>query len=129
MVEETPDMVEPVRREKESWSAPEDSAEPFKIPEYKPLEPLEPALVDAMADSLAPPQNPDLNPYFEMLLQEPPQEQETRSVRSPIAVPVEACPDGLMGFCVNCPNMPCAYVKQRVLRALLTEVTYGRSED
>jgi len=99
----------------------------FEAPEYNPLEPLEPAMAEAIAGSLTPVQTPDLSGYFEQLSQQP-EGEAFRMPRPPLAVNMETCPEGTMGFCVNCSKMPCSYVKQRVLRALLTELAYGKSE-
>lgn len=106
------------------WSAPLETPESLESPEYEPLQPLEPAVVDALTEGLNPAQTPDLSTYFEQLSQQP-QEEGVSLLRPPLKITMEACPDGLMGFCVTCQFMPCNYVKQRVLRAMITELAYG----
>ena len=114
---------------KAPWSAPleTETPEPYEAPDYKPLEPLEPAIVDALTEGLNPTQAPDLSDYFDQLSQQP-QEEGLRMLRPPLKLTMETCPEGTIGFCVNCPSMPCSYVKQRVLRAMLTELAYGKIE-
>ena len=123
-------LRERVKRPKDSlWSAPlEPEAPPlFETPEYNPLEPLEPAMAEAIADTLNPTQTTDLSEYFEQLSQQP-EGEGFRMPRPPLKVSMEACPEGFMGICINCNLCPCDYLKARVLRALLTEIAYGKVE-
>ena len=123
-------LRERVKRSKDSsWSAPLETEGPplFEAPDYKPLEPLEPSIVNALTEGLNPTQTPDLSEYFDQLSQQP-EGEGLRMHRPPLKVSMEVCPEGRMGMCLSCADMPCSYVKQRVLRALLTEIAYGQVE-
>ena len=101
----------------------EEQSEPSERPdevELEPLKPLEPDITTAMAKLMEATPLEQIGPQLEA---------ETTAVpyrRRMAPISNEVCPHGLAGFCLICPRCPCNYLKARTLRAMITELEYGK---
>ena len=89
-------------------------------PELEPLKPLEPDIGSAMAK---------LMEGTPLEYEAPTLEAESTAVpyrRHMVPISNQVCPHGLAGFCLVCPRCPCNYLKARTLRAMITELEYGK---
>ena len=88
--------------------------------ELEPLKPLEPDITTAMAKLM------ETTPIEQV---SPQVEAATTAVpfrRRMVPISNQVCPHGLAGFCLVCPRCPCNYLKARTLRAMITELEYGK---
>ena len=88
--------------------------------ELEPLKPLESDIGSAMARLMEGTPMESVSPQLDA---------ETTAVpyrRRMVPLYNEVCPHGLAGFCLVCPRCPCDYLKARTLRAMITELQYGK---
>ena len=88
--------------------------------ELEPLKPLEPDITTAMAKLM------ETTPIEQV---SPQVEAATTAVpfrRRMVPISNQVCPHGLAGFCLVCPRCLCNYLKARTLRAMITELEYGK---
>ena len=102
-----------------SEEQPQPSEGPKEV-ELEPLKPLEPDIVSAMTRLM---EGTPLESVDPKLVAEIPTAPYRRRF-APLSN--ETCPHGLAGFCLVCPRCPCNYLKARTLRAMITELEYGK---
>lgn len=98
------------------WSAPTALMPTLTEVDLEPLQPLEPSLGQAIADSYEP-----MAPSFDF---------DEEMPRAPLSRPLtpitnQACPHGRVGNCVWCSLYPCGYMLERALRYLLVRTKAG----
>ena len=99
---------------------PPQPSEASKEVELEPLKPLEPDITSAMASLMEAAPMESIGPILEA---------EATAIpyrRRMVPISNQVCPHGLAGFCLVCPRCPCNYLKARTLRALITELEYGK---
>ena len=102
-----------------SEEQPQPSERPDEI-ELEPLKPLEPDLVSAMTRLMEGTPMESVGPTLEAETTAVPYRRRLGPISN------EVCPHGLAGFCLVCPRCPCNYLKARTLRAMITELEYGK---
>ena len=101
----------------------EEQSQPSERPseiELEPLKPLESDLTTAMVKLMESKPMESTGPIVSAEIPQPPY----RRRMGPIST--ATCPHGLAGFCLVCPRCPCNYLKARTLRAMITELEYGK---
>ena len=88
--------------------------------ELEPLKPLEPDLTTAMAKLMEATPIEQVDPQLEAATTAVPYRRRMTPISN------QVCPHGLAGFCLVCPRCPCNYLKARTLRAMITELEYGK---
>ena len=102
-----------------SEEQPQPSESPKDI-ELEPLKPLEPDLTTAMAKLMETPPIESTEPQVIAKIPAMPYRRRMGPISN------ATCPHGLAGFCLVCPRCPCNYLKARTLRAMITELEYGK---
>ena len=91
-----------------------------KEAELEPLKPLEPDLTTAMAKLMEVAPIEATEPIVTAKIPQAPYKRRMAPLSN------QVCPHGLAGFCLVCPRCPCNYLKARTLRAMITELEYGK---
>ena len=102
-----------------SEEQPQPSEEPTEV-ELEPLKPLEPDITTAMAKLMETTPMEQVGPQLEVATTAVPYRRRMAPMSN------QVCPHGLAGFCLVCPRCPCNYLKARTLRAMITELEYGK---